>query len=379
MKKLLQDALKRIKSLILRGPVLSCWVKIKIRSWQNQYLRVLTFPVIREVKIPSNTGKTQVNESLNKFLIICDEMWEKEELLPELNTIITTQISDIKTVLNEEQIDLNKLDEAVDRMSDGTRFSAVLIYLNSQWLSEGLFSMLREKTLGPLIGMNLDDKAEFFKFGPGQKNQYNYAQWVSKFDLNLSNSKIFKEHYEGHGGRFFYCPPGLHIPASLESPTMSAFNRKIAFLGSAKEERVRLIESLKKKGVYVDTFGKGWPGQQWINNSRNIFRETQVNLGLGFASGSETLTTLKARDFECPGIGSCYLTTYNFELCEHWDIGKEILCYRSIEELVEMIAYYGKKPEDCLKIAEAAFGRAKKEHTWAHRFKKIFRTLGFDV
>ena len=378
MKNLLKDALKRIKSLVLRGPVLSCWVKIKIRNWEKQYLRVLTSPVI-QVKIPSNTSKIQVNRSLNKFLIICDEMWERGELLPELNKFVKTQLLDIKTVLNAEQIDMNKLDVEVRRMSAGSKFSAVLLYLNSRWLSDDLFSIIHEINLGPLIGMNLDDKAEFFGFGPGQKNQNNYARWVSRFDMNLSNSKIFKEHYESHGGRFFYCPPGLHIPAGLQSPGIIAVNRKIAFLGSAKQERVRMVESLSKFGIHVDTFGRGWPGQRWTDNSRDIFRETQINLGLGFASGSETLTTLKARDFECPGIGSCYLTTYNFELCEHWDLGREVLCYRSIEELVEMIAYYGKKPEHCLKIAKAAFDRAKKEHTWAHRFKDIFRSLGFHL
>ena len=378
MKNLLKDALKRIKSLVLRGPVLSCWVKIKIRNWEKQYLRVLTSPVI-QVKIPSNTSKIQVNRSLNKFLIICDEMWERGELLPELNKLVKTQLLDIKTVLNAEQIDMNKLDVEIRRMSAGSKFSAVLLYLNSRWLSDDLFSMIRETNLGPLIGMNLDDKAEFFGFGPGQKNQYNYAQWVSRFDLNLSNCKSFREHYESHGGRFFYCPPGLHIPNGLEPPHKSIFKRKIAFLGSAKQERVRLIKSLRQLRVHVDTFGKGWPKQKWIDDSRNIFRETQINLGLGFASGSETLTTLKARDFECPGIGACYLTTYNYELCEHWNLGKEILCYRSLEELVEIIAFYEKKPEVCLIIARAAFERAKKEHTWAHRFKKVFRTLDFDV
>jgi spore maturation protein CgeB len=44
-----------------------------------------------------------------------------------------------------------------------------------------------------------------------------------------------------------------------------------------------------------------------------------------------------------------------------------------------MVTFYEKKPEACLKIARAAFERAKKEHTWAHRFKKVFKTLGFDV
>lgn len=378
MKNLFQDAYKRMKSLIFRGPILSYWVKIKIRRWENQYLRVLTCPVIIE-KIPSNASKVQVNKSLNKFLIICDEMWERGELLPELNTFVKTQLLDIKTVLNAGQIDQDKFEKAVCRMTAGAKFDAVLIYLNSRWLSDDLFSVIREKTSGPLLGMNLDDKAEFFGFGPGQKNQYNYAQWVSRFDLSLSNCKSFREYYESHGGRFFYCPPGLHIPIGLEPPNQVDFNRKIAFLGSAKKERVRLIKSLRKLGFDVVTFGTGWPEQKWIDASRNVFRETQINLGLGFASGSETLTTLKARDFECPGIGACYLTTYNYELCEHWDLGNEILCYRSLEELVEMIAFYGKMPEACLKIARAAYERAKKDHTWAHRFKKVFRTLDFDV
>jgi hypothetical protein len=70
-----------------------------------------------------------------------------------------TQILDIKTVVKAGQIDMNRLNEEVNRMSDGSKFSAVLMYLNSRWLSEGLFSMIRKKNLGPLIGMNLDDKA----------------------------------------------------------------------------------------------------------------------------------------------------------------------------------------------------------------------------
>ena len=378
MKNLLRNAFKRIKSLILRGPVLSCWVKIKIRKWENQYLRVLTSPVI-QVKIPSNTSKVQVKKSLNKFLIICDEMWERGELLPELNTFVKTQLLDIKTVLNTGQIDQDKFEKAVCKMTAGAKFDAVLIYLNSRWLSDDLFSVIRKKTTGPLLGMNLDDKAEFFGFGPGKKSDCNYSQWINRFDLNLSNCKSFKEHYESVGGNFFYSPQGVHIPIGLEAPKEGAFNRKIAFLGSAKEERVRLIQALSKKGVHVDTFGKGWPEKQWIDNTRDVFRGTQLNLGLGFASGSETLTTIKGRDFECPGVGACYLTTYNFELCEHWDLGTEILCYRAFEELIEMVTFYEKRPEACLKIARAAFERAKKEHTWAHRFKEVFKTLGFNV
>ena len=61
------------------------------------------------------------------------------------------------------------------------------------------------------------------------------------------------------------------------------------------------------------------------------------------------------------------------------DIGREILCYRNEEELIEIIAWYRNRPEDCLKIAQAAWRRSVNEHTWEKRFRKIFRAAGFNV
>jgi spore maturation protein CgeB len=76
-------------------------------------------------------------------------------------------------------------------------------------------------------------------------------------------------------------------------------------------------------------------------------------------------------------VGACYLTTYHWELPLHWELGAEILCYRNIEELIEMYSWYGKRPEVCLKIAQAAWRRAVAEHTWERRFRKIFEQSGF--
>jgi len=380
-KHFLKAGLQRLKDLILCGPLLSLWVRIKICKWQRRYLQNLTkiqTAVPKQQERPRNL-RGRKNEKLRKILIICDEMWEKGQLLPELNTIASTQILDIKRVLKEDQIDLANMEMELARMSGKAKYGTVLLYLNSHWLSEDLFSAVRQKSAGPILGMNLDDKAEFFGFGPGAKKKCNYSQWVKKFDLNLSSSRLFESFYEKCGGRFYYCPPGLHIPNRLKAPKKTLFERTVSFLGSAKDERVRLVRALRHLGVKVDTFGKGWSGKQWVTSPQSVFRGTQINLGLGFASGSERLTSLKARDFECPGIGACYLTTYNFELSQHWELGEEVLCYRSLEELVEMIVYYQTKPEMCRKIARNAFRRAIAEHRWRDRFKKVFQEIGLKT
>ena len=123
--------------------------------------------------------------------------------------------------------------------------------------------------------------------------------------------------------------------------------------------------------------GQGWPDAEWVTDTNAIFRASQINLGLGLATPN--LATIKNRDFECPGVGACYLTTYNWELANWWDIGKEILCYRNVEELIEILAWYRNRPEDCLKIAQAAWRRSLNEHTWEKRFRKVFRAAGFQV
>jgi hypothetical protein len=42
-----------------------------------------------------------------------------------------------------------------------------------------------------------------------------------------------------------------------------------------------------------------------------------------------------------------------------------------------MYFWYGRRPEACLKIAQAAWRRAIVEHTWEQRFRKIFQQTGF--
>ena len=78
-------------------------------------------------------------------------------------------------------------------------------------------------------------------------------------------------------------------------------------------------------------------------------------------------------------MGACYLTTYNWELTNHYELGKEILCYRSVEELIEMYSWYRKRPQECLRIAQAAWRRCANEHTWEKRFRKVFLETGFKL
>ena len=225
--------------------------------------------------------------------------------------------------------------------------------------------------------MNLDDKTTFFDYGVFSAGNDNYRRWVGKFDLNLTSTLGAVDWYREAGGACLYSPAGVNLPDDFPSPRLDTqFQYVLSFVGSARLERQAFINQLHTFNVPINVFGGGWPEGGWTQNPRTIYRSSQMNLGIGFSTATQAQTSLKARDFECPGVGACYVTTYNWELVNHYELGKEILCYRTVEELVEIFAYYRQRPQHCLKIAQAAFRRARAEHTWRKRFENIFRELG---
>ena len=255
----------------------------------------------------------------------------------------------------------------------------ILLYAAAPLLSDPLFDALRHAWKCPIIGMNLDDKTTFFEYGIFSSGNHNYRRWVGKFDLNITSTRAAVQWYRAAGGACLYSPAGVHLPDDLDPPgPKPCFKHLFTFVGSARPEREALISALNEVDVPVAVFGTGWPQSAWASNPRDIYRSSQINLGIGFSTTTQAQTSLKARDFECPGVGACYLTTYNWELASHYELGKEILCYRNVEELIEIFAYYRSQPEECLKIAQAAFRRARAEHTWRKRFENVFRELGLN-
>jgi spore maturation protein CgeB len=74
-----------------------------------------------------------------------------------------------------------------------------------------------------------------------------------------------------------------------------------------------------------------------------------------------------------------YLTTFNPDLAQHFQIGAEIVCYHSREELVELVRHYLRHPDEARQIAARARERCLREHRWFHRYQHICRVLGILV
>ena len=113
-----------------------------------------------------------------------------------------------------------------------------------------------------------------------------------------------------------------------------------------------------------------------------MFSRSKINLGFSSVGEShrygKRLLQVRLRDFEIPMSGGFYIVEYMEELEEFFEIGKEVVCYTSADDLAEKVAYYLLHEEERERIRLAGFRRAQRDHTWQNRFGAAFRTMGLE-
>lgn len=226
----------------------------------------------------------------------------------------------------------------------------------------------------PIVNMSLDDKQGFIGASAGDARTGS-IDLTRETDLFMTSARVACEWHMVEGGRPVYLPEGFD--GTSFRPRNVPRDIPVSFIGGAYGFRTSAIQGLRKCGVDIQTFGTGWPRSGWTNDIVEILNRSRINLGMGGVEYSESLTNVKGRDFEVPGTGGgMYLTSFNPDLAQHFEIGREIVCYRNRDEMVELIRYYLTRPEEAEAIAERARARSLREHRWLHRYEAMLRILG---
>ena len=110
-----------------------------------------------------------------------------------------------------------------------------------------------------------------------------------------------------------------------------------------------------------------------------LFSESAISLGflvLGDTHRTrKPLRQVRLREFEAPMSGAFYLTEYLEEIGLHYEIGREIVCFRSRVEMVDLCRYYLRHEDERTRIGRAGHERARRDHTWTRRFEGLFAEL----
>ena len=98
------------------------------------------------------------------------------------------------------------------------------------------------------------------------------------------------------------------------------------------------------------------------------------------ATSRQMKGAVNQRVFDVPACNGFLLTDYEEQLDDLFDVGKEVVCYRDIEEIEDLVDYYTKHDEERRRIARKGYQRVIRDHTYVVRIndmvtimKKIFK------
>ena len=276
---------------------------------------------------------------------------------------------------------------------------------------------ISESTDTVTVNWFCDDHWRFADFSSRWAPCFNWAVTTAQSALpryaEIGFENVIKSQWACN--HFLYC--------SLDLP----FKYDVTFVGQPHGTRRRVIQALRDAGVSVNVWGQGWEtGRLSQEEMIRVFNQSRVNLNLSNASmpagacehprsgairgrlshflervplggqlkaaGKRALALvqtvtqreeisqqydeqIKGRNFEVPGSGGFILTGRAENLGDYYELGKEVVCFDDVDDLIEKARYYLRHEDERLAIAEAGHQRTLREHTYAHRFTEIFERL----
>ncbi|MBT0962315.1 glycosyltransferase [Denitromonas sp. IR12] len=252
------------------------------------------------------------------------------------------------------------------------------VLMGQTWASvidPDVLSVVRQRWGALIINISMDDRHQFV--GPKLKNgQYGgVLPLVPHLDLALTAAPECVRWYESQGCPALYFPEASDPEIFRPMPTQPKVH-DVSFVGARYGIREKLVTALRGAGIDVHAYGSGWEGGRLpVDAVPALFAQSRIILGVGTIGHCDDFYALKLRDFDAPMSGSCYLTHDNTDLHGLFDVGREIVTYRNIDDCLEKAKYLLAHEDERESIARAGHARAVGEHTWDLRFAGLFGLL----
>jgi spore maturation protein CgeB len=216
-----------------------------------------------------------------------------------------------------------------------------------------------------------------------------FAKLIPRFDMVLTygGGKPVVDAYKTCGARHCYpiyngFDPDTHYPVEPEP----AFRADLSFLGNRLPDREARIEEFffRPAGALPDKrlllAGNGWGDKPKSENidylghlycsAHNSFNCSSLAvLNVNRDSMARYGFSPATRVFEAAGAGACMISDYWVGIEQFFEPGKEILIAKSGDEVIETLRFL--TPNHARSIGQAAYRRAKRDHTYSERAKTL--------
>ncbi len=179
------------------------------------------------------------------------------------------------------------------------------------------------------------------------------------------------------------CMPKWHKRVELTEEEEEIYGCDITTAGNMYYYRAKVFEPLLKK-YNVKLWGLGIP--RWLNSPvKGAFQGrgvAELEKSKAFNAAKIVLNTFQGeyegvnqRFFEIAGCGGFQICEHRDEISDFFEIDKEIVTFRNINELLEKVEYYLKHDDKRTQIANAAYARAQRDYTFEKRLQKMFELI----
>lgn len=176
------------------------------------------------------------------------------------------------------------------------------------------------------------------------------------------------------------CNPRIHHPVDS-----SEASGKVVVVGNLHPIRARLLKRLASDGVPLAIYGS--PAHVSLHQSLSSFHSGRYVRGLeksaAFCSAAAVLNNLhpaemegmNCRLFEATGAGGAVVSEHRPELENLFEVGGEVLGFRSYDELVEALRLLLNDHARGRELGAAASRRALADHSYSKRMTKLLDLL----
>lgn len=182
------------------------------------------------------------------------------------------------------------------------------------------------------------------------------------------------------------CYPGWHRQVSLTPAEREFYGCEITTAGNLYGVRTKVFEQLLDYKVKI----WGAPPSRVITGPvRRVHQRRYVGeleKSKAFNAAAIVLNNmhyaeirgLNKRAFEACGCGGFQIISDSPVLEQYYVPGQEVVVYRNLRELQELVPYYLNRPQERAAIAEAGYRRAQTEHTYHRRLEAMLRIIAED-
>lgn len=210
---------------------------------------------------------------------------------------------------------------------------------------------------------------------------------LTGIDLLFSSFPHFVEQFRIQGKAAWYQPLAFE-PRILQWLHPSERKYPVTFVGGLSPHHGKGLEQLTAIAAQepFDVWGYGAQqlpsdspllehhhGEVWGLDMFNILRQSAITLNRHIDVAGDYANNMRL--FEATGCGALLITDYRSNLHRLFEIGREVVAYRSAEEAAGLISYYRAYPDEAAEIAAAGQRRTLRDHTYTARMAQTAEIL----